>query len=431
MLRLLKLSTATILVALLNCLSAFGASPLSNSGFETPATSATASRQIPDTNAGGWKTTHPAGNYCGTMVNCRPIEFWSNGFNGVPSGQAAQHIELNAITRAMVFQPVSLASGDVLNWSFLHRGRGSATTPDVAELRIGIPGGLPAGSLPPDSYSFPIVRVSTTSSGVFTTPTGSGTINAPVAVGNGWVRYSGSYTYQSGSGVPAVVNLGFLSVSAAGQNPGLGNFIDGVNIEQVVKSVNPCCPPWNAGKLAERMFYVGSGGIGANYTLNFQTDATLNSQMQTYIEYLHATNPAITAITIHFLLYDQGTGSVPMTFPNGSSPGNNGTPVSGNFYRTWADNGASPINTPINPTPPFFPGFPMQVGTWYMVHTGIYLEGGQKFFPDDCAENDIFVIIKVLQKARASTPILEVRNRKGETLRQIELKNVEGTPQRE
>lgn len=395
-----------------------------NPSFETPPSSVQTVRLIDDSNAGGWKTTHPTSNLCGATANCRPIEFWSNSYGSFPSGQAVQHIELNATTRSMVFQQISLSSGDKLNWSFLHRGRASASVPDVAQFRIGIPNGLPTGSLPPDSYSYPIVTVSTTMNGTFTTPTGNGAIGTPAAIGNGWVRYSGTYTYTPAAGTPSIVNIGFVSISAAGGDSGVGNFIDDVNVDRN----NPCCPPWNADLLAQTMSYAGSGGISGNYTLTF-SPSTVNSQMQAYIEYLNSVNPGITSITIAFALYDQGTGTVPVT--------NNGTQIAGNYWMTWTANGPSnPSASPTSPNPNFFQGFPMQVGTWYMVHTGIFLNDGQRFFPDDCANNDIQVRIQVLQKARGSNPILEIRNKKGETIRRSELKNnreirqIDGRPNR-
>ncbi len=110
-----------------------------------------------------------------------------------------------------------------------------------------------------------------------------------------------------------------------------------------------------------------------------------------------------------------------MTFSNGSSPGNNGPMIGAPYYRTWLANGTNPSTAPINPTPAFFPGFPMQVGTWYMIHTGIFLGDGQSFFPRNCADNDIFVRIDVREWARMSRPMLEIRNQKGELLNEPQL----------
>jgi hypothetical protein len=79
---------------------------------------------------------------------------------------------------------------------------------------------------------------------------------------------------------------------------------------------------------------------------------------------------------------------------------------------------------PINAGPVFFPGFPMQVGHQYLVHTGIYLNSGLRFFPDECSNVDIYVTLDVHKKAgpRNPSPILELKTKKGKLLRQVELK---------
>lgn len=408
--RLRKVSfafSASLLLA--SSLTVRAANLFANQSFETPVFSVQTVAQVPDTNAGGWRTTHPSGNFCGAGGSCRPIEFWSNNFGGVASGHGAQHVELNAFNRSMIFQPMTLSSGDHLTWSFLHRGRGSDTTPDVAELRIGIPGGLPPGSMAQDSYSYSIVRVSTTANGTFATPAGNGTIDPPVSVGNGWVRYSGTYTYAPAAGTPPTVNVGFLSVSSSGADGGVGNFIDDVSVER-----GNCCPPWNPSQLAQHTFHVGSGSIVGNYTLNFQTSPALNNQMQTYVEYLNALNSGITSINIEWMLYDQGTTI---------TPGINGTAVSGPFYQTWAANGPSTVNTPAPAGAVFFPGFPMQPGRWYLIHTGIYLNNGLRFFSEECDNNDIYYRVDLRTKAKGGNAVFEVRNRRGLTVSRGEVKN--------
>jgi hypothetical protein len=325
----------------------------------------------------------------------------------------------------MVFQPVALGTGDVLTWSFLHRGRFSATVKDVAEFRIGIPPGLPANSLAADPWGDVIVTVRTTNSGAFTPPTGSGTINPPVLAGNGWVRYSGSYTY---TGTTGTRNIGFHSVSGAGGS-GYGNFIDGVNVDRVanvtVANVNPCCPPWTPAALADMMVYHGSGGIAAPYTLGFPNPSAapgVYGALQAYIEYLNAIDPAITHLNIAFTLYDQG---IP---PVGAG---NGTPVGSNYFETWTANGPTNPNTQPGPVPTFFPGFPMQVGHQYLVHTGIYLDNAQHFFDASCANIDIYV--RIVAPGPALAPggpggsargaILQITDKQGKILRRIE-----GTP---
>lgn len=179
----------------------------------------------------GWLTSHPVqSGACGGGTDCRPIERWSTGAVGVSpaTGSGSRWVELNAFTNSMIYQGVCMTNGESFSYSFLHRGRVSATTPDVAQFRLGIPTGLPAGSKPADSYSFPIVQVSTTNNGTVTTaPSGSGTINAPTGAGNGWVRYSGAYTY---TGATQLVNLGFVAISTGGGNLAAGNLIDDLRI---------------------------------------------------------------------------------------------------------------------------------------------------------------------------------------------------------
>lgn len=181
----------------------------------------------------GWLTTHPitidgcdngTGNY---NITCRAFERWGTGFNGVSTAPGAGNflVEMNAYDYSMVYQNVCMANGESFSYSFLHRGRGGT---DTAQFRIGIPTGLPPGSKPADPYSFPILQVSTTpGGGVASPPTGSGTINPPVAAGNGWVRYSGTYTYTGSTGG---VNMGFVAISAAG-GLSVGNFIDDWQIQ--------------------------------------------------------------------------------------------------------------------------------------------------------------------------------------------------------
>jgi hypothetical protein len=177
----------------------------------------------------GWLTSHPIQpGACGGS-NCRPIERWSTGAVGVSpaTGAGVRWVELNAFTNSMIYQSICMTNGESFGYSFVHRGRQSATVRDVAQFRLGIPIGLPAGSKPADSYSFPIVQVSTTNNGATDPPTGSGTINAPAAAGNGWVRYSGTYNY---TGTTQVLNIGFAAISTAGGAIAAGNLIDDLQI---------------------------------------------------------------------------------------------------------------------------------------------------------------------------------------------------------
>lgn len=226
----------------------------------------------------------------------------------------------------------------------------------------------------------------------------------------------------------AIVVLIFLSIGVIAQQK-----IDGA-VKQPVPPLteptpkfNPCCPPINPNVVAENLVYKGSGSISAPYTLKFQPTATFKNQMQAYINYVNTMNPAINKITVEWRLHDQGTGSVPMTFPTGSSPGNNG-PLVESDWTTWTAGGAG--NPTIAGVSNFFgtstgtlaSQFPMKINNWYMIHTGTYFENGGTFFSKECAENDIFVRIQVLGIAKGANPVLELRDAKGENIGRKELK---------
>jgi hypothetical protein len=168
--------------------------------------------------------------------------------------------------------------------------------------------------------------------------------------------------------------------------------------------IDPCCPPWNKDLLKDMLFYQGSGSISAPYTLKFQPTTAFKNQMQAYINYLHSLNPLMDAITIAFRLHHQGTGSLP------SPPW--GPQIGPDAWVSWNWNNSGigmPIIVPATGffLPPVYPASPMQVGTWYAVTSGIYLEHGQKFF-GRCAETTVYVRIQVLSAARGNSgPVLE------------------------
>ena len=162
--------------------------------------------------------------------------------------------------------------------------------------------------------------------------------------------------------------------------------------------LDPCCPPWNREVMKGTLFYQGSGSISAPYTLKFQPSAAFNAQMFAYINYLHSINPAISAITIAWRLHDQGSGATPLTYY--------GPQVGATAWVTWHHGGTAPVFTHPN----FFtvPASHMQVNNWYQVASGIFLNTETKFFPDRCADNNIYVRVQVLNaKGAVGGPVLE------------------------
>ncbi|MEQ1514603.1 MAG: hypothetical protein ABL934_18255 [Lysobacteraceae bacterium] len=196
-----------------------------NPGFESPALTAASAaagcyKLLSETLVPGWTTTHPIGADGGTCT--APVgpsgplmEMWRTNFNGVPARSGLNFVELNAAASSRMYQNVCVLNNDIIAWRFSHRGRGSATIPDVMDYNIGA--------------SVPIVRVGTTSNGTFNAPVASqGTANAPVSGGNGWVDYAGAFTYAAATGT---TSMGFESISAGSGNNTIGNFLDNIQIE--------------------------------------------------------------------------------------------------------------------------------------------------------------------------------------------------------
>lgn len=227
-------TVSMLLVVLLSIspLSSLGQRAIQNPSVENPGISANSNHRISENTLTGWLTTHPFLTCDVGPSNCRPIERWGTGFNGVSTGTSAgsAFVELNAEAVSMIYQQVCMTQGESFTFSFLHRGRSSANTADVADFRIGIPTGLPTGSKAADSYSYPILRVSTSSDGNpndhSIPPGGSSTLTTNrtnVSADGGWRRYGGRYLYN---GPTQVVNIGFSAVSTAGGDVTVGNFID-------------------------------------------------------------------------------------------------------------------------------------------------------------------------------------------------------------
>ncbi len=145
---------------------------------------------------------------------------------------------------------------------------------------------------------------------------------------------------------------------------------------------NNCCPPWNEDIIKENMKIITNpnGGINANYTIMFNPTQTLKNQIQAYLDYAHAMNSPINAIIIHWTLSKKSANTC-------EGPGTN---IGGEHFTTWNTGNNGAINGGN-----FWAGYQMEVGIWYKIHTGIFLNGDYKFFDNDCANNDICVRIQV------------------------------------
>jgi hypothetical protein len=185
--------------------------------------------------------------------------------------------------------------------------------------------------------------------------------------------------------VPVTANVTYSFVVSMDNNANFDNGFVKFKVNCDTPPVDPCCPPWNSATLKKSLFYQSSGAIADPYTLVFRPSPQLLAQMQAYINYLHSVNPAITQITIEFRLHDAGIGATPVT----------GQQVGVSHFATWSESGSGIVNPSV-----FFttPSEAMLVGRWYTIHTGIFLENGQAFFPATCAVNEINVRVQVLGK---------------------------------
>ncbi|SDY44297.1 conserved repeat domain-containing protein [Lysobacter sp. yr284] len=179
----------------------------------------------------GWNTTHPSRATGGCGIVATPatgpiIELWGNSFNSTPARAGKQHAELNADQASRIYQNICLTNGEVIGWRLSHRGRNSASTPDVMSF------GVNASGSTTTAVSDEIARIGTTNNGtdrVDTGGTASSATQGTMTIGgtsNGWRDYSGSFTYGGTTGVQQV---GFAAVSSSG-GISLGNFLDEIQV---------------------------------------------------------------------------------------------------------------------------------------------------------------------------------------------------------
>ncbi|MFD8611683.1 hypothetical protein [Streptomyces sp. NPDC059631] len=159
---------------------------LANGSFEQPAVSGVeilpdasqtqAAKRVP-----GWLTT----------ATDHRIELWHSGFQGVPAADGAQFAELNANQVSTLYQDLPTTPGTKLYWRLYHRGR---LGDDTMALDIGAPGAAVEQRRFTDGNT-------------------------------AWGYYTGTYIVPAGQ---TLTRFAFRSVSAAGGNQSIGNFLDGI-----------------------------------------------------------------------------------------------------------------------------------------------------------------------------------------------------------
>jgi len=183
-----------------------------NGSFEVPALPGTTVGLVNAGSVPGWDTT--AGNNL--------IEIWANGFGGFASADGVQHAELNATQVSTLYQDVTgIPANATVGYSFAHRGRQGV---DTMALQI--------SDLGTDNAAGGIGSAADTVLFTQTYSTGN----------TAWVQYI----------APTIGNLtlgndmrfAFVSISAAGGNPAIGNFLDnvsfGVGVNGIVPEATTC-----------------------------------------------------------------------------------------------------------------------------------------------------------------------------------------------
>lgn len=127
-----------------------------------------------------------------TSASDNQIEYWRTGFSGVDAHHGIQFAEINANSTASLYQEIATTPGEVMTWSFAHRGR---TGDDTIALKVG----------PIDG---PYVAINTFTTG-----------------NSAWSVYSGEYTVPVGQ---TVTRFFYEAISTANGNTSMGNFLDDI-----------------------------------------------------------------------------------------------------------------------------------------------------------------------------------------------------------
>jgi hypothetical protein len=170
-----------------------------NGGFETPIIADTLDLTYQIWGSGPFAVAYTEDHIPGwtTDDSKNRIELWQSGFGNVTSAGGNQHAEINAYENATLFQTISTTPGDLMRWSFAHRGRAGK---DTLELLVG----PPSGSLQ--------------SLGTFTTDN------------TAWEVYTGYYTVPAGQ---TTTQFAYRAIDTASGNMSVGNFLDEVKFFSV------------------------------------------------------------------------------------------------------------------------------------------------------------------------------------------------------
>ncbi|GEO99624.1 hypothetical protein MHA02_20120 [Methylobacterium haplocladii] len=171
------------------------AANFTNGGFENPVISGSSNAFVQDSSVPGWMTD----------ATDHQIEIWKSGFQGVTAYEGNQFAEINANQVAALFQTFNPTAGTKISLDFAHRGRQGVDTMQVVVTDLGADNTLGTAD---DSVL----------------------LDKTYADGNtAWGAYHENLA-QNASG--NTLRFEFRSISAAGGSPSIGNFVDGIRIQQ-------------------------------------------------------------------------------------------------------------------------------------------------------------------------------------------------------
>ncbi|MEY2847325.1 MAG: hypothetical protein RL076_2871, partial [Chloroflexota bacterium] len=215
-----------------------GLRTMANTSFENTDTSCTVGwytwAYIRMDHMRGWKTAHPAmqercnnGNAFGTTA--RVIEL--NYFTTPPDG--TKYASLNADVASFLYQTLCVENGDSFDFQFYHNVGGSSRT-DIASFRLGIPSGLPSGSVAADTYDREVLRASTTVGGTQFAATSAviaqqstDNTNSSATIVGGWGVYGARHKLPN-TNWSGLRNIGFYGIQSS--CPACGNLLDKITL---------------------------------------------------------------------------------------------------------------------------------------------------------------------------------------------------------
>ena len=195
----------------------------------------------------GWFSTHPTENYAG-YNNSRfrhlhhfehLVEIWANSFQGVPASEGTQFAELNAQADSALYQDILVFAGEEVPWLTAHRGRGSSSVADIAEVFISDPNDWTGPTFSGTKlYSAQISTAKDGDPSGIVASIGSAGLATETPLSSGWVQYSDTW---SGPNSTKEYRFAFQSISTGSGNNTIGNFLDDIQIElsPIVDLVNP------------------------------------------------------------------------------------------------------------------------------------------------------------------------------------------------